>query len=150
MRSLRAELMRALARAALAAACALGAAAGARAQDAVAAPVAASAPDDGASAAAPSADPRAARIETAVNRLREDPLLSGRHMEHRLRWKDSSEPDPKKDDAVPAWVAWLASLARFLNDTSRFLLWGGVAVLVALALVSARHLVQLRAFRRRA
>ena len=47
-------------------------------------------------------------------------------------------------------MAWLAEFARFLNDTSRFLFWGLVAILVAVALVSARHLVQLRAFRLRA
>jgi hypothetical protein len=44
----------------------------------------------------------------------------------------------------------LAGFGRFLSDTSRFLLWGGVAVLVAILLVSARHLVNLRAFERRA
>jgi len=71
-------------------------------------------------------------------------------VEHRLRWKGDGEPEKKArkraDDA--SWLAWFASLARFINDTSRFLLWGIVVVLVALALVSARHLVQLRAFRR--
>jgi hypothetical protein len=140
MRSPRAEPMRI----ALAVACALGVV-GARAQDA------ASAPDTGA-ASAP-ADPRAARIAAAVDQLRSDPLLSGKHKEHQLRWKDDA-PD-KKDEARdriddPSILAWLASLARFVNDTSRFLLWGIVLVLVALALVSARHVVQLRAFRRAA
>jgi hypothetical protein len=115
-------------------------------------PVALAAPlhaQDG-GAAAPPADPSATRIDAATNKLRKDPLLSGRHKEHRLRWKDDSEPD-KKDKSDNAWlVAWLTSFARFLNDTSRFLFWGVIAVIVALALVSARHLVQLRAFRRRA
>ena len=155
MRSLRADLARALARVALLAACACGT--GASAQPAIPEPDAASAaatsacaPDEAASSAAPAGDPRADRIEATVDKLRNDPLLSGKHIEHRLRWKDDGdEPEKKKrrrDD--PSLLAWLASLMRFINDTSRFLLWGIVVVLVALALVGARHVVQLRTFRR--
>jgi Domain of unknown function (DUF4129) len=157
MRSLRADLVRALARAALLVACGCGSV-GASAQLAISGPAAASAaeaaasgPDAAASSATPASDPRAARIETAVDQLRTDPLLSGKHVEHRLRWKGSDEPEPKKAKPpswIRAFVEWLASLARFINDTSRFLLWGIVVVLVALALVSVRHVVQLRAFRR--
>ena len=137
MRSLRADIVRVLAGAILAAA----SAGGASAQDV--APAAAS-------AASALADPRAARIEAAVDKLRADPLLSGKHTEHRLRWKDDDEPETKKkkDEVDPSFFKWLAEFARFVNDTSRFLLWGIVAVLVALALVSVRHVVQLRAFRR--
>jgi hypothetical protein len=95
------------------------------------------------------AGPRSTAIEAAVGKLRDDPLLSGRHKEHRLEW----QPKPsrrKKIDADPSWLQWFASLARFINDTSRFLLYGIVLVLAALLLVSGRHLIQLRAFRRRA
>ena len=157
MRSLRADLVRTLARAVLLVACACGSV-GASAQLAISGPAAASAaeaaasePDAAAASATPASDPRADRIETAVDKLRTDPLLSGKHVEHRLRWKDGDAPERKKEKA-PSWlralVDWLASLARFVNDTSRFLLWGIVVVLVALALVSVRHVVQLRAFRR--
>ncbi|MFL6697657.1 MAG: hypothetical protein ACJ8GJ_10860 [Vitreoscilla sp.] len=148
MRSPRAEHRRLLARAACAAACAWGAAA-ASAQGADASADAASAAGPASSAPA-TADPRAARIEAAVEALRADPLLSGKHKERRLRW-DDDEPEkkaPAKDRIDPSILAWLGSLVRFINETSRFLLWGIAAVLVALALVSARHLVQLRAFRR--
>jgi hypothetical protein len=129
----------------LAAACAAGAP---RAQDEAAPPpVAASA----ASASAPGGDQRAARIEKAVDELRADPLLSGKHMEKRLRWIDDEQEKKKKTPPVdPSLFGWLAALGRFLSDISRFLLWGGMAVLVALVLVSARHLVNLRAFERRA
>jgi hypothetical protein len=152
MRSPRADLLVAV----LLAACLGGAAAVARAQDdaaATAAEDAASAPEPVEPAAsAASVDPRALRVEAATDKLRADPLLSGKHKEHRLHWKSSDKhkdkDDPKPEDS--SFLAWFGSLARFLNDTSRFLLWGVIAVLVALALVSARHLVQLRAFRRRA
>ena len=146
-----AELMRALA---LAVACTVGVA---HAQDAaVQAPSASAAADVAATpasaASAPGADPRAARIEKAVADLRADPLLSGKHMESRPRWiDDDDEPEKKnKSRTDPSLLAWMAALGRFISDTSRFLLWGGVAVLVALALVSARHLINLRAFERRA
>ena len=141
MRSRRADLLCA----ALLAACVCGAA-GVRAQDAgdaVAGPAAA------ASAPEAPADPRAVRIEAATEQLRADPLLSGKHKEHTLRWKEDGRPEPKPEDNSQL-LAWIAAFARFLNDTSRFLLWGIVAVAVALALVSARHVIQLRAFRRRA
>ena len=146
MRSLPTDRRRVLARAALVAAGALCVTAAASGQDADSPASASSAPVAAASASAD--DARAARIEAAVEKLRVDPLLSGRHKEHRLRWEDD-EPK-KKLPAKPnlAFLAWLASLATFVNDTSRFLLWGLAIVLVALALVSARHLVQLRAFRR--
>ena len=142
MHSLRADLGRAFARAALLAGLACGAAAVAQAQDIVSTTALA--------ASAPAANPRAARIEATVDALRQDPLLSGKHKAHTLRWKDSDEPDKKKTSPDSSMLAWFAALARFLNDTSRFLLWGVVLVLVALLLVSARHLVQLRGFRRNA
>ena len=152
MRSLRADLRVAV----LLAASLGGAAGGARAQGddaAVAAPDdVASAPASAASAA--SDDPRAVRVEAAVDKLRADPLLSGKHKEHRLHWKSTDKlKDKDKDETKPedsSFLAWFGSLARFLNDISRFLLWGVIAVIVALLLVSARHLVQLRSFRRRA
>jgi hypothetical protein len=143
-----AELIRALA---LAAACAAGVA---HAQDAAdgqpAVAVIAGAASAAASGPEAAADQRAARVEKAVDELRADPLLSGKHTESRPRWIDDDEPKKRKKQDASSLLAWMAALGRFLSDTSRFLLWGGVAVLVALALVSARHLINLRAFERRA
>jgi len=128
--------------------------AGAQAQDGVdAADAPASAPQPAASQPVPHVDPRAIRVEKAAEELRTDPLLTGRHKELRPRWIPDDEPKRKKKPRTDApdssWLSWLAGFGRFLSDTSRFLLWGAVAVLVALALVSARHLVNLRAFERR-
>jgi hypothetical protein len=131
----------------LALACALALAAAAQA-----APVAASAPASGiATEQAPGFVPgaRALAVEAAVDKLRDDPLLAGRHATHTLEW--ISEPEKrKKPDPVPEWFKWIESFMRFVNDTSRVLVYGLVAVAVAVLLVSARHLVQLRAGRRRA
>jgi len=137
------EAARALPRALLLAACLAALASAASGQDAGEAATAPSAP------ASATADPRAARIDAAVDQLRADPLLSGRHKEHRLRWKDDAEHEKKATDKSDlGFLDWLAALGRFINDTSRFLLWAMAIVLVAVALVSARRLVQLRAFRR--
>jgi len=119
---------------------------------ALAAPVAASAGASGiATQQAPGFVPgaRALAVEAAVDKLRDDPLLAGRHATHTLEW--ISEPEKrKKPDPVPEWFKWIESFMRFVNDTSRVLVYGLVAVAVAVLLVSARHLVQLRAGRRRA
>jgi hypothetical protein len=146
MRSPRVERRLFLARAVLAGACVLAAVPGVRAQDDGAAAAAAS--SAAASDAAPP-DPRAARIEAAVDQLRTDPLLAGRHKEHRLHWKDdAAQKKPETPTLDLGFLDWLAAFARFINDTSRLLLWGLGIVLVALALVGLRHVVQLRAFRR--
>ena len=103
--------------------------------------------------AAPAASAQAAAITAAVAKLKVDPLMSGKHKTHTLRWNADDEPE-KKDSALdPSWLRWfrwLRDFANFVNDTSRILLYGLVAVLVAVLLVSLRHLVQLRSFRRRA
>ena len=153
MRSPSADLARVLARALLLVACACGGA-DASAQVGQNLPTMTPAQEaalDGKTVDAKPAttDPRAARIESAVDKLRADPLLAGKHKEHRLRWKDDAQDKPEEKPRDNSWLfEWLRSLARFINDTSRFLLWGIVVVLVALALVSVRHVVQLRAFRR--
>jgi hypothetical protein len=107
----------------------------AAAQDVAPAP-AASAPDAAAS--------RAAAVAAAASALRADPLLSGKHMTHVLKWKDEDEPRKKEKPVDTGLLAWLRSFARFLNDTSRLLVYGIAIVLVALLLVSLRHFVQLR------
>ena len=153
MRSPSADLARALARAILLVACACGGA-DASAQVGQSLPTMTPTQEaamDGKTADAKPAttDPRAARIESAVDQLRADPLLAGKHKEHRLLWKDDAQDKPDEKPGDNSWLfEWLRSLARFINDTSRFLLWGIVVVLVALALVSVRHVVQLRAFHR--
>lgn len=138
MRSPRTEPLRAAVLAACLGACAL-----AHGQD-----DAASAPAAPASANV-AAIARATRIQAAVARLDADPLLSGKHKEHRLRWIDD-EDDKAQQASDSRLLEWLRALFASLNDMSRFLLWGLVLVAVALLLVSLRRLVNLRAFRRRA
>jgi len=138
MRSVTERLVVAIA-IALALACA-GAAAQPAVQPAVQAAVQAPA------AAASAASPRAAAVRSAVAKLAADPLLAGRHKEHELRWKDSKDaPDrrkPTKDEL--AVLEWLRAFGRFLDDTSRLLVYGLALLVAALLLVGLRHLVVLR------
>ena len=138
---------RALARIALALACAIAGRAGA-----AEVPAAALGPASAASLAGLSPAQRAARVDTLVRQLRQDPLISGQHKEHELQWKKDEEkkPDPGRKPKPEPESDWFKSFLDVLNDTSRFLFWGIVLVMVAVALVSGRHLVELRGLRRRA
>ena len=102
-------------------------------------------------ASAPALSPaeRAARIDAVVSSLRADPLISGQHKKHELQWKQEQDKRPVALSKAEPGSAWFKSFLEFLNDTSRFLLWGGGLVLVALLLVSGRHLIQLQGLRRR-
>ena len=145
MRS-RADAPRALLRALVRAVLACGLAGGAWADGASAVVEAASA----ASAPRPSPAERAARIDVVVRSLRADPLISGQHKKHELQWKkDEEKKKPVELSKAEPGSDWFKSFLEFLNDTSRFLLWGGALVLVALLLVSGRHLIQLQGLRRR-
>ena len=93
---------------------------------------------------------RAARIDAAVRELRADPLISGQHKEHELQWKKDADKKPAKKPKPEPDPHWFRSFVAFLNDTSRLLVWGLVLVLVAVLLVSGRHLLQLQGLRRRA
>ena len=112
----------------------------------------ASSPALAASAAPPetAGDPhaRALAVEAAASALRADPLLFGKHKGHVPRWQSEPDKEKKKPDAWPGFDLgigkWLLSLAGFLSDTSRVLVYGIVLVLATLLLVSLRHLVQMR------
>ena len=148
MRSTSADRRRALTLA-LAGAIALASAGVAQAQDAGAPAASAIAPATPA-ASGTDAVSRAAAVQAAVKALQADPLLSGKRMTHTLKWNDDTDEPEKKRKPDASSFAWLRDFIAFLNDTSRILFYGLIVVLVAVLLVSARHFVQLRSFRRRA
>ncbi len=141
MHSPRAEFRRG----ALLFALACGASSGASAAEAA---IAASAPSAPMLSLSPAE--RAARIAAVVGQLRADPLISGQHKDHELQWKKDKDEKPGKKEKPQPDPAWFKSFLDFLNDTSRFLFWGIALVLVAVLLVSGRHLIQLQGLRRRA
>ena len=64
-----------------------------------------------------------------------------------MRWKPSKDepPDKRKPDKDEiALVEWLRAFGRFLDDTSRLLVYGLGLLAAALLLVGLRHLVVLR------
>ncbi len=148
MRSSRPERHRTATRAALLLACVAACAGAARADDAeFALPPLPTASIAGLAALPPAE--RASRVDAAARALREDPLISGRHQEHELQWKKDDADKEKKPGKVEPGPSWFRSFVDFINDTSRVLFWGLALVLVAVALVSGRHLVELRGLRRR-
>ena len=149
MRSPRAEFLRAAARAAVRVALACAAVGTASAADA---PPAAVRPASASASSASGLSPldRAARVDAVVRQLRADPLISGQHKEHELQWKKDEQKKPGQKAKPEPESTWFKSFVDALNDTSRFLFWGIALVMVALLLVSGRHLIQLQGLRRRA
>jgi hypothetical protein len=96
----------------------------------------------------------AAQVEEAVRALRADPLLSGSHKVRRLRFKDEAPEHPaqkprQQQADKSGWLDGLLAFARFLDDTSRLLVYGLGVVLVALLAVNLRRFLRLREARRR-
>ena len=75
--------------------------------------------------------PNEAEIARALDAVKADPNLAAVRTIKMLRWKDADTPKPNK---VPAWLTWIVGLFRWLDQSARFLVWGLVAVLVALLL----------------
>lgn len=147
MHSPRADLARATLRAALALACLGACAFAARADDSSAAmPVPAASV---AALARLSPAERASGVDAVARALRNDPLISGRHKEHDLQWKKDDEKKKKPNGKPEPASNWFRSFVDFVNDTSRVLFWGLALVLAVVALVSGRHLVELRGLGRR-
>jgi hypothetical protein len=73
----------------------------------------------------PGAVPSDEQISEAVRQLKNDPNLPGLSKERVLRWVDKKAPPPRP----PTWIEWVANFFRWLARTSRFLFWGGVALL---------------------
>ena len=104
--------------------------------------VATSAAAASASADAPagSAHLDAGRVEAAASAVRADPDLGGVKKESTWRFRDRSEPDPSTRPPP-----WLVALARWLAESGRVGVWLLVAVAVAVALVTARRWLAVRA-----
>jgi len=82
-----------------------------------------------------------AQVQSAVATLRAEE--AGTHKAHVLRWI-SDKKKPERPEPLPAWFRWLRAFGGWLADTSRVLVWAGGALLVAIGVVSARHLLRAR------
>ena len=81
-----------------------------------------------------SAQPRAADFEPAeitraLDVVKADPNLTAERTIKTLRWKQAS---PGKQPRIPGWLAWIAGLFRWLDQSARLLVWGAAMALAAL------------------
>jgi hypothetical protein len=69
-----------------------------------------------------------AEITRALDVVKADPNLISERTIKTLRWKRTATP-PRH---IPGWLAWIAGLFRWLDESARLLVWGAVVVLAAL------------------
>lgn len=91
--------------------------------------------------AAPSSD----EVTAALERLRHDTDLAPERQMQTLRWQRASAA---RTTASPGWLTWLRGLGRWMNQSTRYLIWVAVGIaagLLALYLfraVSGRRLFE--------
>lgn len=76
------------------------------------------------------ARPDDVEIARAVAEVKTDPNLATERTIKTLRWKDSDAPAPPRER--PEWFEWVLGFFRWLDQTSRVLVWAAVAALAAL------------------
>ena len=87
-------------------------------------------------------DPASPEIDRAIERVKADPNLATERTIKTLRWKRSTDPQPAP--RIPAWLTWIAGLVRWMEQISRVLVWGAVAIMVAALIVFLVNLVNRR------
>ena len=90
--------------------------------------------------------PGQAEIRRAIETVKADPNLARERTIKTLRWKDSTEA---KQPRAPGWLAWIAGLFRWLDQSARFLVWGAAAALAAVLVVYIARTVRGRGVMRR-
>ena len=75
------------------------------------------------------ADFAQAEIARALDVVKADPNLTAERTIKTLRWKQAS---PGKQPRIPGWLAWIAGLFRWLDQSARLLVWGAAMALAAL------------------
>lgn len=88
--------------------------------------------------------PSAGQIAAAVKALREDPNLGGTRKARTLHWVDDK---PHQVPHSAAGLGWIAGLFGWIAQTSRFLFWGAIAVLVGFLGIFLFRLVRERTTR---
>lgn len=67
-------------------------------------------------------------IARAIETVKADPNLATERTIKTLRWTGATGT---KKRSSPAWILWIAGLFRWVEQSARLLVWGGVAVLAA-------------------
>jgi hypothetical protein len=88
-----------------------------------------------------------ADIARAIETVKADPNLTTDRTIKTLRWKDSTTA---RRSGMPAWLAWIAGLFRWLGQSARLLVWCAALVLAALLIGFIGRLVRTHGAPRRA
>lgn len=72
--------------------------------------------------------PDDAEVARALEQVKADPNLATQRTIKTLQWKDSGAPPSRR----PAWVEWVLGFFRWLDQTTRVLVWAAVAALAAM------------------
>lgn len=75
------------------------------------------------------ADPGDAEIARALEQVRADPNLATERTVKTLQWGRPAQP---KASARPVWLAWIAGLFGWLEESARVLVWCAAAVLLGM------------------
>lgn len=77
--------------------------------------------------APPATHPTQADIERAVEKVKADPNLATERTIKMLRWKQQATPGPSR---TPGWLTWIVGLFRWVDQSSRYLLWAAAILVV--------------------
>jgi hypothetical protein len=105
----------------------------------IGAPSLAAAPAQERAAYVKTGSPGPAEIARALEAVKADPNLATERTIKTLQWKDAKESKPS---GRPAWLEWLDGLFRWVEQTSRILVWGAAVLLAGLLAVYIIRIVQ--------
>lgn len=90
--------------------------------------------------------PGPAEIARAIDAVKADPNLATERTIKLLRWRGSTEAKPP---GSPAWLAWIAGLFLWLEQSARLLVWCAAVVLAGVLVVYIIRVVRVRGGPRR-
>jgi hypothetical protein len=79
-------------------------------------------------------------IDRALAKVKADPNLATSRKVGMLKWKNPGQPASSR----PGWFKWIVGLFRWLDQTSRLLMWGIAGLLIGLLVVSLLRILRAR------
>jgi len=79
-------------------------------------------------------------IDRALAKVKADPNLATSRKVGMVKWKNPGQPASSR----PGWFKWIVGLFRWLDQTSRLLMWGIAGLLIGLLVVSLLRILRAR------
>jgi len=79
-------------------------------------------------------------IERALSKVKADPNLATSRKVGMLKWKNPAQ----QASTTPGWLRWIVGLFRWLDQTSRLLMWAIAGLLIGLLFVSLLRFLRAR------